>query len=259
MGIDIDIVALFTKVLQYLEQVGQGPDNRRTPACRVFSFPLEHTAQLVGPGFHPAAGFQPAFFGCRARPGRPYRRWAGEPVVRLHPTAAKMREMYATLGDYLAESAALLTAAAVVGQPAVDAAVDAIVRALSAGKPLLVCGNGGSACDAMHITGELVARFLEERRALKAICLSGNPAVLTAWSNDRGFCHRLRPPGGSLRRTGRRPLGHQHIGQLGEHPGGFRARAGNGNASPSRSPAKAAAKWPLWRIAFWPFHRVIPR
>jgi D-sedoheptulose 7-phosphate isomerase len=96
--------------------------------------------------------------------------------------------MYATLGDYLAESSALLTAAAgAIGQPAVDAAVDAIVRAFSTGKPLLVCGNGGSACDAMHITGELVARFLEERRALKAICLSGNPAVLTAWSNDYSF------------------------------------------------------------------------
>jgi len=99
-----------------------------------------------------------------------------------------MQKMYSTLRDYLAESSALLTAsAAVISQPAVDAAVDAIVRALSAGKPLLVCGNGGSACDAMHITGELVARFLEERRALKAICLSDNSAVLTAWSNDRGF------------------------------------------------------------------------
>jgi D-sedoheptulose 7-phosphate isomerase len=39
----------------------------------------------------------------------------------------------------------------------------------------------------MHITCELVGRFLEERRALRAICLSENPAVLTAWSNDRSF------------------------------------------------------------------------
>jgi D-sedoheptulose 7-phosphate isomerase len=81
----------------------------------------------------------------------------------------------------------LTAAAAVVPQSAVDAVVDAIVRALSAGKPLLVCGNGGSACDAMHITGELVARFLEERRALKAICLSSNSAVMTAWSNDYSY------------------------------------------------------------------------
>jgi D-sedoheptulose 7-phosphate isomerase len=102
-------------------------------------------------------------------------------------TTAKMREMHATLGDYLAESAALLTAAAAIPQAAAAAAVDGIVRALSAGKPLLVCGNGGSACDAMHITGELVGRFLHERRAWKVICLSSNPAVLTACSNDYGY------------------------------------------------------------------------
>ena len=51
---------------------------------------------------------------------------------------------------------------------------------LRAGKPVLVCGNGGSAADAMHITGELVGRFLIERHALNVICLSSNPAVLTA-------------------------------------------------------------------------------
>lgn len=45
----------------------------------------------------------------------------------------EMREMYGTLHNYLAESGVLLTAAAAVGQPAVNAAV----RALSAGKPLL--------------------------------------------------------------------------------------------------------------------------
>lgn len=69
----------------------------------------------------------------------------------------------------------------------VDAAVSLIADALAQGRPLLVCGNGGSASDAMHITGELVGRFLKERRALNCICLSSNPAVLTAWSNDYSF------------------------------------------------------------------------
>ena len=68
-----------------------------------------------------------------------------------------------------------------------EQAVALIVEALAAGKPLLVCGNGGSASDAMHITGELVGRFLKERRALNCICLSANPAVLTAWANDYSF------------------------------------------------------------------------
>ena len=68
-----------------------------------------------------------------------------------------------------------------------DASVAATVTALTAGRPLLVCGNGGSASDAMHIVGEMVGRFLKERRALKAICLSANPAVLTAWANDYSY------------------------------------------------------------------------
>jgi len=68
-----------------------------------------------------------------------------------------------------------------------DRAVDMISSVLSQGLPLLVCGNGGSASDAMHITGELVGRYLKERKALNCICLSSNPAVLTAWANDYNY------------------------------------------------------------------------
>ena len=66
-------------------------------------------------------------------------------------------------------------------------ALGAITDALRMGKPLLVCGNGGSAADAMHITGELVGRFLLERKAINAICLSSNASVLTAWANDYSY------------------------------------------------------------------------
>lgn len=73
------------------------------------------------------------------------------------------------------------------GLTRVDEAVGAIVSSLRAGNTMMVCGNGGSASDAMHITGELVGRFLKERRALKCICLSSNASVLTAWANDYSF------------------------------------------------------------------------
>lgn len=69
----------------------------------------------------------------------------------------------------------------------VDAAIDTISKALLARRPLLVCGNGGSASDAMHIAGELVGRFLVERPGLPVIALSSNPAILTAWANDYDF------------------------------------------------------------------------
>jgi D-sedoheptulose 7-phosphate isomerase len=39
----------------------------------------------------------------------------------------------------------------------------------------------------MHLTCELVGRFLLERQALNVICLSSNPAVLTACANDHDF------------------------------------------------------------------------
>lgn len=90
--------------------------------------------------------------------------------------------------DYLKQSSEVLLAAGeILRQNLADDVVESIVRALTAGKPLLVCGNGGSASDAMHITAELVGRFLADRRACKVICLSDNPAFLTAWTNDCGY------------------------------------------------------------------------
>ena len=71
--------------------------------------------------------------------------------------------------------------------PLMERAIAATATALRANLPLLVCGNGGSAADAQHIVGEMVGRFLRNRRALNAICLGSNPAVMTAWSNDHDF------------------------------------------------------------------------
>jgi D-sedoheptulose 7-phosphate isomerase len=92
------------------------------------------------------------------------------------------------LDTWLAEAGSLLaqTRAAGLDRP-MQAAIAATASALQADRPLLVCGNGGSAADAQHVVGELVGRFLAERRALKAICLVSNPAMLTAWSNDYSF------------------------------------------------------------------------
>jgi len=93
-----------------------------------------------------------------------------------------------SLQSYFFESIAVLELARQAwSENLLAGALGAVTDALRAGKPLLVCGNGGSAADAMHITGELVGRFLMERRALNVICLSANPAVLTAWANDYSF------------------------------------------------------------------------
>lgn len=92
------------------------------------------------------------------------------------------------LHAHLAASAELLQASrAAIPEALVEAAIAALVMALRRGAAVLVCGNGGSAADAQHITAELVGRFLRDRRALPVICLVDNAAVLTAWANDHAF------------------------------------------------------------------------
>ena len=72
-------------------------------------------------------------------------------------------------------------------EPQVGRAADLIGESFRTGNKLLVCGNGGSAADASHFATELVVRFTKDRRALPAICLTGDSGILTAAGNDYGF------------------------------------------------------------------------
>jgi D-sedoheptulose 7-phosphate isomerase len=69
----------------------------------------------------------------------------------------------------------------------VTRAADVIEQCLRAGNKLLVCGNGGSATDASHFATELVVRFVKNRPAFPAICLTSDSGILTAAGNDYGF------------------------------------------------------------------------
>jgi D-sedoheptulose 7-phosphate isomerase len=92
------------------------------------------------------------------------------------------------LKTHLTEAASLLSVSATDAlEQKMARAIDAIATSLATDKALLVCGNGGSASDALHIAGELVAQFMKKRRALKAICLGANMAALTAWANDYSY------------------------------------------------------------------------
>lgn len=70
---------------------------------------------------------------------------------------------------------------------AVERALNVLEEAFRGGRSLLAFGNGGSSADAQHLCAELVGRFLLERRALPAVALTTNQALLTAWSNDYQF------------------------------------------------------------------------
>jgi len=69
--------------------------------------------------------------------------------------------------------------------------IEALVRAMAArfssGGRLYVMGNGGSATDAQHISLEFFHPIIEKRKALPAIALTADQALLTAISNDRDF------------------------------------------------------------------------
>lgn len=55
------------------------------------------------------------------------------------------------------------------------------------GNTILLCGNGGSASDSIHISSEIIGKFEKKRGALPAISLATNQANLTAIANDFGF------------------------------------------------------------------------
>lgn len=64
---------------------------------------------------------------------------------------------------------------------------DRLIEAFTAGKKVLLCGNGGSAADAQHIAAEFVGRFYFDRPALPAEALTVNTSSLTAIGNDYSF------------------------------------------------------------------------
>ncbi|MEW6637541.1 MAG: SIS domain-containing protein, partial [Actinomycetota bacterium] len=70
---------------------------------------------------------------------------------------------------------------------------------LVGGGRLLAAGNGGSAAQAQHLTGELVGRYMEDRPAFSAIALHTEGSSLTSISNDYGaeeaFARQVRAHG----------------------------------------------------------------
>ncbi|BBL81201.1 phosphoheptose isomerase [Rubrobacter xylanophilus] len=74
-----------------------------------------------------------------------------------------------------------------------------LAEVLTGGGRLLAAGNGGSAALAQHLTGELVGRYLEDRRAFSALALHAEGPGLTAIANDYGpeevFARQVRAHG----------------------------------------------------------------
>ena len=61
-----------------------------------------------------------------------------------------------------------------------------IATCFETGGKILIAGNGGSLCDAMHFAEELTGQFRGKRKALPAIALA-DPGHLSCVANDMGF------------------------------------------------------------------------
>lgn len=97
----------------------------------------------------------------------------------------KMTSEGASIASYLERSIQVLEDSTLAfSDDRTERAVELICNEMRQNRPLLVCGNGGSAADAEHIACELVGRFLKDRRALNAISLVSNSSALSAWAND---------------------------------------------------------------------------
>lgn len=81
-------------------------------------------------------------------------------------------------------------------------AARAMARGFARGATLLAFGNGGSATDAQDLARDFLVPPVPEQRALPALCLTSDGAILTALANDVGvetvFARQVR----ALGRTG---------------------------------------------------------
>ncbi|GAB2931902.1 SIS domain-containing protein [Nonomuraea fastidiosa] len=68
--------------------------------------------------------------------------------------------------------------------PAVEAAADLLIETFTRGGTLYTMGNGGSAADAQHFTGELIGHYRRDRRPLPAVTLTTDATVMTCIAND---------------------------------------------------------------------------
>ncbi|NGX29765.1 MAG: Phosphoheptose isomerase [Candidatus Anoxychlamydiales bacterium] len=68
----------------------------------------------------------------------------------------------------------------------IENAAKMIADAFKNEKKIVIAGNGGSLCDAIHFAEEFTGYFRKKRKALPAIALA-DPGLLSCVSNDEGF------------------------------------------------------------------------
>ncbi|MCC6321743.1 MAG: SIS domain-containing protein [Phycisphaerales bacterium] len=95
-----------------------------------------------------------------------------------HTTAsAALHSAHRALQSLLADTASIAR---------IETVASLLAERFAAGGKVLICGNGGSACDAMHFAEELTGRFRKDRQPLPALACT-DPGHITCTANDYGF------------------------------------------------------------------------
>ena len=92
-----------------------------------------------------------------------------------------------TLLQRAIEDSIATTRSLAVFEESLNRAAKMVLRCLTSGHKLLVCGNGGSASDATHLATEFLCRFVDDRRPYPALSLTANGEFMTAVGNDYTF------------------------------------------------------------------------
>jgi len=71
--------------------------------------------------------------------------------------------------------------------PKVRAVGEALIAAYEGDHFLYTFGNGGSAADAQHFTGEIIGHYKRDRRPLGAVTLSTDSTTMTCIANDYAY------------------------------------------------------------------------
>ncbi|GIG26691.1 D-sedoheptulose-7-phosphate isomerase [Cellulomonas denverensis] len=69
----------------------------------------------------------------------------------------------------------------------VRAAAVLVRDTFAGGGTVYTFGNGGSAADAQHLTGELIGHYKRDRRPLPTVTLSTDPTTMTCIANDYDY------------------------------------------------------------------------
>jgi D-sedoheptulose 7-phosphate isomerase len=86
----------------------------------------------------------------------------------------------------LQEHLALFRSLSGLAEPT-ERVAETIVQTLRNGNKLMLCGNGGSAADSLHLAAEFTGRFVKDRKPLAALALSTDSPALTCIANDYSF------------------------------------------------------------------------